>query len=208
MAVTRSWASPFKKTANGKMASDIRHCSTSIWPLTGTERFHVQYRPIGKKATGGSAYLLSNPQGYIDNSTGIPDRYWFEGELSSIFSSWCRNQFAPLDWNLAVGVLPFELHNRLLMNDDVAGVMLSKNTIYLGSASNLNWQTFYFFDNVDAFTDGSSHVVGTNRRSTISDSSLRQPTPFGPTIDCPDVMHTTWHLAVPGSSARQRSLRG
>ena len=130
--------------------------------LTGTERFHVQFRPFGKKGTGGSSYLFSDPEGYVDNSTLIPDRYWFEGELGSIFSSWANDPFTAHDWNIAVGTMPFALHNQLLMNDDVAGVVLSKNTIFIGNTSNVNWQGFYFFENVDAFSDGSSDVVGMN----------------------------------------------
>ncbi|MEZ6069030.1 MAG: hypothetical protein R3C10_01910 [Pirellulales bacterium] len=56
--------------------------------LTGTERFHVQFRPIGKGNTGGSYYQFNDPAHYVDNSTGEPDRYWFEGELYSMLSSY------------------------------------------------------------------------------------------------------------------------
>ena len=35
--------------------------------LTGTERFHVQFRPLGQQNTGGSFYQFSDPEGYVNN---------------------------------------------------------------------------------------------------------------------------------------------
>jgi len=129
--------------------------------LTGTERFHVQYRPLGRRNTGGSFYRFQNPAGYVDNSTGEPDRYWFEGELASIFGSHV-SPFAPLDYHVTVGRFPVALHNSLLMNDDVLGVIVNKNTIYLGALSNLNVQAIYAFNDVDAFDDNAGRMAGLN----------------------------------------------
>lgn len=130
--------------------------------LTGTERFHTQFRPLGEKNAGGSFYRFSNPEGYVDNSTAEPDRYWLEGEVGSLFGGWIDDPFVPRDYMIAVGVLPFQLQNLLLMNDDVAGIVISKNTLYMGPFSNVNVQAFGFLDEVDAFRDGAADVVGTN----------------------------------------------
>ncbi|MCA9246704.1 MAG: hypothetical protein KDA42_06300 [Planctomycetales bacterium] len=127
--------------------------------LTGTERAHVQFRPLGRENTGGSFYQLSEPTGYIDNSTGIPDRYWVEGELYSIIQGLTGQEFTPRDYHFVVGRFPFQLHNRLLMNDDIVGVAINKNTVYVGDLSNLNIQAFYAFDDVDAYT-ASSDLYG------------------------------------------------
>jgi hypothetical protein len=130
--------------------------------LTGTERFHVQVRPLGRKNSGGSVLQLNDPVHYDDNSTLIPDRFWFEGELFSIFGGLFDDPFKPRDFHFVVGQFPFVLHNNLLMNDDVLGVAVNKNTILVSPLSNLNVQTFYAFDNVDAFEGTSADVYGVN----------------------------------------------
>ncbi len=127
--------------------------------LTGTERFHVQFRPVGEGGSGGSYYSFSDPEGYVDNSTGVPQRYWFEGELHSLLGP-LAHPFAPNDINVVVGKFPFFLHNNLLMNDEIVGIAISKNSLIVGDLSNLNAQLLYAFDDVDTFVDGDSQLVG------------------------------------------------
>lgn len=127
--------------------------------LTGTERFHVQFRPLGRNNTGGSFYQFSSPEHYEDNSTGVPDRYWFEGELDSIFGSYL-NPFSARDFHFSFGRFPYALHNSLLINADLIGAVVSKNNIYFGSLSNLNIQTFYGINDVNAFANADSKVYG------------------------------------------------
>jgi hypothetical protein len=129
--------------------------------LTGTERFHVQFRPFGEGNTGGSYLRFDNPIDFVNNATIEPQRYWFEGELHSIFSGYV-DPFSPLDVGITVGRFSFSLHNSLLMNDEIIGVVLSKNTIFLGLLSNLNVQFFYGFNEVDAFADDGSQLIGVN----------------------------------------------
>lgn len=134
--------------------------------LTGTERFHVQFRPLGKRNTGGSFYRFNDPSGYVDNSTGEPDRYWFEGELYSIFKS-CFSPFAVRDYNVVAGKFPYELHNALLINDEIQGLIVSKNTIYLGQLSNLNIQAVAGFNDVDTYPDQQTRMVGVHASADL-----------------------------------------
>ena len=127
--------------------------------LTGTERFHMQFRPLGRRDTGGSYLQFSDPKRYIDNSTGIPDRFWFEGELHSLLGQ-VRDPFAKHYVNLVVGKFPFRLHNALLMNDDILGAVVSKNNLYLGGISNINVQLWAGLDDVDTFTGVKSEAYG------------------------------------------------
>ncbi|MFI4875407.1 MAG: hypothetical protein ACIALR_08725 [Blastopirellula sp. JB062] len=129
--------------------------------LTGTERFHVQFRPIGKANTGGSYYRFNEPEGYIDNSTGEPTRYWFEGELHSIFGGYF-DPFAVRDVFVTAGRFPFALHNGLLMNDEMLGVVANKNTILLGPVSNMNVQLIYAATDVRNTADPDSGLYGVN----------------------------------------------
>lgn len=129
--------------------------------LTGTERFHVQFRPVGEENSGGSFWQLNNPQHYIDNSTGVPQRWWIEGELQSLFGPWRNDERHQLDVNFTVGRFPFRLHNGLLMNDEITGVVIGKNTITSLPLSNLNVQAFYAIDQVDSFPN-SADLFGTH----------------------------------------------
>jgi hypothetical protein len=128
--------------------------------LTGTERFHMQFRPLGEKNSGGSFFQFNNPSGYQSNATGVPDRWWFEGELFSMFSGLFDDEFTPRDYHIVVGKFPFVLHNNLLMNDDIIGVAINKNTLMPGPVSNLNVQVFYGFDDVDGFEGANLDVAG------------------------------------------------
>ena len=129
--------------------------------LTGTERFHVRFRPLGGKNSGGSFYQFSNPEGYQDNSDGVPQRWWFEGELQSIFGGWLDDPAHQWDVNVTLGKFPLVFHNFLLMNDEVTGIILGKNTLLIPPFSNVNVQTFYLFDDVDVPSARSTDVVGT-----------------------------------------------
>ena len=128
--------------------------------LTGTERFHVQLRPLGKKNSGGSFWQLNDPSFYDDNSTIAPDRYWVEGELYSVLGGMFDDPFTPRDIHVVAGRFPFALHNNLLMNDDIVGLAINKNTIFIPPLNNLNFQAFYGFDDVDAFDAASAEVFG------------------------------------------------
>lgn len=127
--------------------------------LTGTERFHVQFRPTGDGASGGSFYRFSDPEGYVNNGTAEPQRYWFEGELHSMLGSWA-DPFAPSDFHVVAGKFPFQLHNNFLMNDEVIGVAVNKNTLFVGDLSNLNVQLFYAFNDVDTFENADGELFG------------------------------------------------
>lgn len=129
--------------------------------LTGTERFHVQFRPIGRNGSGGSYYQFSDPSGYVDNSDAAPQRYWFEGEVHSIFGG-LLNPFAVWDYHILGGKYPLLLQNNLLMNDEILGFAVNKNNIYLGPFSNINVQLFAGLDDVDAFQDTGAQVYGSD----------------------------------------------
>ncbi len=128
--------------------------------LTGTERLHVQFVPLGTKASGGSYYQFSDPEGYVDNATAVPDRYWFEMELESVLGHWWRGTPVPKDINVAFGMVPLLLHNALLVNDDMLGVVVSKNTLVAEPWSNLNLMGFAFLDDVDGQPGLSADLYG------------------------------------------------
>lgn len=128
--------------------------------LTGTERAHVQFRPLGGKNSGGSFYNFADPAGYIDNSEIAPQRWWIEGELQSMFGGLIDDPTQQWDVYFTLGKFPLALQNFLLMNDEVTGILIGKNTLIIPPFSNINLQTFYLFDDVDAFSPGSTDILG------------------------------------------------
>lgn len=134
--------------------------------LTGTERFHVQFRPLGRGNSGGSFYQFNDPSGYVDHSTGEPQRYWIEGELFSILSG-VLDSFAVRDVHFLGGKFPYALHNTLLINDEIIGLVVSKNTIYFSKLSNLNVQLIAGFNDVDTYSDEQTHLYGVHATADI-----------------------------------------
>jgi len=128
--------------------------------LTATERVHVQFRPLGGGNSGGSFWSFSEPEGYEDNSDGVPQRWWIEGERQSIFGGLAGDTLRQWDINVTLGKFPLVLQNFLLMNDEVTGVLLGKNNLLIAPFSNVNVQTFYLFDEVDAFTQRDTELFG------------------------------------------------
>ena len=138
--------------------------------LTGTERFHVQFRPLGRDGSGGSYYQFNQPSGFVNNTTGEPQRYWFEGELASLLGSFV-SPFAALDYNFAVGRVPFALQNNLLINDEFLGAVVAKNNLFLGTTSNINLRAFCGWNDISAFGLADGQLYGlsleADRRATF-----------------------------------------
>lgn len=130
--------------------------------LTGTERIHLEFTPLGKDNSGGSFYQFNDPSGYIDNSTGVPELWWFEGEIASIFGGWFDDPFIPRDYHVTLGKYPLVLHNALLINDDIVGTIINKNNIYVGDLSNLNVQFILGIDDVNAYEESTGNLYGFN----------------------------------------------
>ena len=155
--------------------------------ITGTERAHVQFRPLGRKNSGGSFYQFNSPSGYDDNSTLIPDRYWVEGEFRSIMNGLINDSFTPLDYHFVAGKFPFALHNNILISDDVHGLVINKNTLLIPPFSNMNIQFFYLLDDVDTILGPTAEVAGTHvtadYRHSLLEGTFAYVDPSGPVND-------------------------
>ncbi|HND56785.1 MAG TPA: hypothetical protein PLV92_30410, partial [Pirellulaceae bacterium] len=125
---------------------------------TGTERIHVQFRPLGPRNTGGSFYRFTAPVEYLDNFTAVPDRYWFEGELHSLLGLSSSAYLS--DVRVTAGKFPLQLHNNLLVNDELVGVSLSQSTLVPPRLGSLSLAGFYAWNDVDSTTVSDSQVAG------------------------------------------------
>lgn len=165
--------------------------------VTGTERCHVQFRPLGRKNTGGSFLQLNDPVHYDDNSTPVPDRYWFEGEFYSIFAGLLNDPFAPRDLHFVIGKFPFSLHNGLLMNDDVLGVVINKNTLLIPPFSNINIQAFYACGDVDSDTAPSPELFGLHATADCQHALIEAT--YAELHDSPGPGHDARYAAASGT---------
>lgn len=130
--------------------------------LGATERIHAQWRPVGEKNSGGSFLQLNEDVKYFDNSTALPQRIWLEADISEIFSGLIPDT-AVADILVTAGLFPYELHNRLLINDDIVGVIVSKNDLIIEPFSKILGQVFTAFDEVDAVPNEQDvRLVGTH----------------------------------------------
>ena len=127
--------------------------------ITGTERVHVQFRPLGDGNSGGSFYQFNQSDTYVNNGTGEPQRYWIEGEIHSLFGPYL-DPFAPNDIHLTAGKFPLALHNNLLLNDEIIGVAVTKNNLYVGANSNANLLFFLGINDIEAYTDSEARMYG------------------------------------------------
>ncbi len=139
--------------------------------LTGTERVHVQMRPVGEANSGGSYYQFNHPSGYVDNSTAVPQRYWIEAEFGSLLGGYF-DPIAPMDVGLTMGKFVYALHNNLLINDEILAIALNKNTILHEPLSNLNVQLVYAPTDVNNVGDAHAglaalHMQAEYRRSLL-----------------------------------------
>lgn len=129
--------------------------------LTGTERVHMQMRPIGENNTGGSYYQFNDPSGYVDNSTAVPQRYWIEAEFGSLLGGFL-DPIAPIDLGVTMGKFPLILHNALLINDEILAIGLNKSTILPAPFSNLNVQVIYAPTDVNNVGDAHAGLAALN----------------------------------------------
>lgn len=120
--------------------------------LGATERIHAQWRPFGEKNTGGSLLQLNEDVRYADNGSALPQRLWLEADISEIFSGYFSD-LALVDVAISAGLFPYSLHNQLLINDDIVGVIVSKNDIIFEPFSKILVQFLGAFDEIDAFAN-------------------------------------------------------
>ena len=128
----------------------------------GSERIHALFQPLSGQNGGGSFLQLNEDVRYVDNSHAPPTRLWLEANLAEVASG-IGAETTPLDIHLAFGLFPYVLHNSLLIDDNITGLLLTKNTMTAGPLSNLNVQGFGAFHEVDAFGNKSdTRLLGMN----------------------------------------------
>lgn len=108
--------------------------------LTHSERIHARFEPLSEENVD-TRYDIEPVRDFEFESDFQPVTLFFEGELGSIidqFSDWNMDGHADLNYHIAAGLFPLELHNGYLFNDVVGGVAVTKNNLLTRVTSPLN----------------------------------------------------------------------
>lgn len=124
-------------------ASDVKTLQTKLnlqfdLKLTATERIHASFEPLTNN--GENTRIDYDPTYDREFEHSLkPVTLFFEGELDSIFENFggsAQHDTNDLNYALALGLFPFELHNGYLLSDIFVGVGVTKNNISVPWASN------------------------------------------------------------------------
>ncbi len=122
--------------------------------LTATERVHASFQPLTNNGQNTRTDFEPHFDREFEHSLK-PVTLFFEGELDSIISDFggaAQHDSSDLNYALAVGLFPFELHNGYLMSDVFKGIGVTKNNISVPWASNFGVGVVYADSDVSANT--------------------------------------------------------
>ena len=132
--------------------------------LTDTERFVIGFRPLdregkftGYRTGGGSG------DGWDEHLDGDPQVFFFEGDIGEMFPNLDPEDRRHADYNLAVGRMPLEFQDGLMINDTFDAVALTRASLFGFGASALRVTAVHGFSEIhrnDNRKDGSARLYG------------------------------------------------
>lgn len=146
----------FQKADPGS-ASDVKTLQTKLnlqfdLKLTATERIHASFEPLTNNGQNTRVNYDPTYDREFEHSLK-PVTLFFEGELDSIISDFggaAQHDTSDLNYAIAAGLFPFELHNGYLISDVFKGVGVTKNNISVPWASNFGVGVVYANSDVSA----------------------------------------------------------
>jgi hypothetical protein len=132
--------------------------------LSQTERFVIGFRPLdrdgdftGYRSGGGSG------DGWDEHFNADPQVFFFEGDLGEMFPNWDPEDRRHADFNLAVGRMPLEFQDGLMLNDSFDAVSLTRSSLFGFGSSALRVTGVYGFNEInrgDNREDGDASLYG------------------------------------------------
>ncbi|MEP4077711.1 hypothetical protein [Haloferula sp.] len=106
---------------------------TNIY-LTPTERILFSIRPLD---TGGNftSYRFNNPDGYNSHLNGRIRSLYFEGDFGELFPNLDPNDTKSLDYGFAVGRMPLNFQDGIMINDSVDAIGITRASMFQFGAS-------------------------------------------------------------------------
>jgi hypothetical protein len=102
--------------------------------LTPTERILFSIRPLD---TGGNftSYQFNNPDGYNSSLNGRIRSLYFEGDFGELFPNLDPDDSRSLDYGFAVGRMPLNFQDGIMINDSVDAIGITRASTFLFGAS-------------------------------------------------------------------------
>lgn len=106
---------------------------TNIY-LTPTERILFSIRPLD---TGGNftSYRFDEPSGFDDAFNGRVRSLYFEGDFGELFPNLDPDDKLSLDYGFAVGRMPLNFQDGIMINDSVDAIGVTRASLFLFGAS-------------------------------------------------------------------------
>ena len=129
--------------------------------LSGTERVVIGFRPFDE--TGNVGYNFRSGDGWKSGFNGTLEHLFFEGEIGELFPSLDHGDSRAFDIGFSVGRQNLFFQDGMLINDNVDGIGLTRNTLISSRITNMRITALYAWNNVhrdDNTRDASAHLVG------------------------------------------------
>ncbi len=143
--------------------------------LTGTERVLIGVRPFDQdERFTGYTFEPNSRDGWDDALNARITTLFFEGDFGEMFPDLDPTDTGLLDWGIAVGRQPIFFQQGLLINDQIDGVALVRDTLIPPGGSDLKLTFFYGFD--DIHRDDNDEEGGTDMLALFTEADYRKST--------------------------------
>lgn len=116
--------------------------------LSGTERILFGLRPLDENGVFSGEHFKGSPTGSQEEFNHEIATLFFEGDLGELFPGTDPDDFGSLDWGFAVGRQPLLFQEGMLINDDLDGIGITRNTLLPRGGTDLQLTFFYAWDDV------------------------------------------------------------
>lgn len=119
--------------------------------LTGTEKAVLGLRPLdNNRPNQFTRYTFQGRnEGFNDEFNYIPETFFFEGDLGSLFPVFDRRGVIPLDFGFTVGRQPITFQEGILINDTVDALGFIRNNIPVRGLSNFRVSGMWAWNRLD-----------------------------------------------------------
>ena len=102
--------------------------------LTPTERILIGLRPLDRNAQF-AGYRFSSPRGGQGGLDANINTLFFEGDFGELFPNLDPHDEKSLDYGFAVGRMPLNFQDGIMINDFVDAIGITRSSMFLGGAS-------------------------------------------------------------------------
>ena len=115
--------------------------------LTPTERILIGLRPLDQNAEF-AGYRFSSPNGRQGGLDGNINTLFFEGDFGELFPNLDPRDEKNLDYGFAIGRMPLNFQDGIMINDFVDAIGITRASMFLGGASASRLTALYAWNQI------------------------------------------------------------